>query len=133
MSEPSFPSYRPTARSFTTGTFPIKTFQAQNGAEIRIKYGNQLTGKRLRLTYANLQDSQAQEFMDHYISMSGSFLQFSLDSAEGEGVRAGWKGKREGLGAGFYRMKYRYASEPQIESVYINRSTVSIELIATPI
>ena len=47
--ESPFDVYRPTTRQFTSGSFPVKTFQAQNGAEIRILYGNQLTGKKLNL------------------------------------------------------------------------------------
>ena len=128
-----FPQVRPTSRSFTTGTYPIKTFQAQNGAEVRIKYGNRMTGKKLNLTYANVQDSVAQAFIDHYISVEGSFQQFDLGAIDGDGFRAGWGGKRAGIGAAGQGMKYRYAEEPQIQSVYINRSTVSIKLIATPI
>lgn len=128
-----FPQVRPSRRSFTTGTYPVKTFQAQNGAEVRIKYGNRLTGKRLNLTYTNVKDSVAQAFIDHYISVEGTFQQFDLGAIDDDGPRAGWKGDRGGIGAAGQGMKYRYSEEPQIESVYIDRSTVTIKLIATPI
>ena len=124
--------YRPTARQFTTGSFPVKTFQAQNGAEIRILYGNRLTGKKLTLTYANINDNAAYQFMQHYISMQGSYKQFTMDDRGRDGVRAGWGGDRKGISAAVWGMQYRYAAEPQIQNVFKGRSTVTIELIAVP-
>ena len=128
-----FDIYRPTSRQFTTGSFPVKTFQAQNGAEIRILYGQQLTGKKLQLTYANITDSAAYTFIQHYVSMQGSYKTFELGDTDDNGARSGWKGDRAGIGAGMWRMAYRYAAEPQIQSVFKNRSTVTVELIAVPI
>ena len=134
-----FDDYAPTARQFTTGAFPIKTFQAQNGAEIRILYGNQLTGKKLNLTYANVANSVAEHFIRHYVHMRGSYTQFILDDTNQDGARAGWDIQpnddavtKPGVGARAWGMKWRYAEEPRIESVFRNRSTVSISLIAVP-
>ena len=130
--ESPFDIYRPTTRQFTSGAFPVKTFQAQNGAEIRILYGNQLTGKKLKLTYANVTDAVAYHFIQHYVEMRGSYKTFTMGDTGDDGYRSGWKGPRAGLGAQMWRMDYRYAEEPQIQSTYINRSTVSISLIAVP-
>ena len=76
--ESPFDIYRPTTRQFTSGSFPVKTFQAQNGAEIRILYGNQLTGKKLNLTYANVTDAVAYHFIQHYVEMRGSYKTFTM-------------------------------------------------------
>lgn len=130
--ESPYDVYRPTTRQFTTGSFPVKTFQAQNGAEIRILYGNQLTGKKLNLTYANVPDHVAYHFMQHYVQMKGSYKTFQLDDQGRDGVFSGWKGDNAGLQAWPWNMDWRYAEEPQIQSVFLNRSTVSIALIAIP-
>ena len=128
-----FDAYRPTSRQFTTGSFPVKTFQSQNGAEIRILYAKQLTGKKLTLTYANITDSAAYTFIQHYVSVQGSYKTFQLGDVDDDGARSGWKGERAGIGAEMWKMQYRYAAEPQIQSVFKNRSTVTVELIAVPI
>ena len=127
-----FDLYRPTARQFTTGAFPVKTFQSQNGAEIRILYGNRLTGKKLTLTYANINDDAAYHFIQHYVSKQGSYQIFSFADSGQDGVRSGWSGAQAGLGANAWGMQWRYAAEPTIQSVFKGRSTVTIELIAVP-
>jgi len=131
--ESPFDLYSPTTRQFTTGSFPVKSFQAQNGAEIRILYGNQLTGKKLNLTYVNVTDAVAYHFMQHYVEMRGSYKTFTMLDQNRDGFRSGWGGPPQGVGAQTWRMQYRYAEEPQIQSVFRNRSTVSISLIAVPI
>jgi hypothetical protein len=128
-----FDWYAPTTRSFDTGSYPIKTFQSQNGAEIRILYGNKPTGKKMTLTYANVEDRVAMEFIDHYHSMFGSYTQFELGDIDENGVRAGWIGDRKALGASSYGLAWRYAKQPEIESGYRGFSTVRIELIATQV
>ena len=129
--------YSPTSRQFTTGSFPVKTFQAQNGAEIRVLYGVQLTGKRMTLTYVNVTDTVAWRFMQHYIQMRGSYTTFLLQGTGNQGARAGWGPDQDGaddraLLANPFNMRYRYAEEPQITSVHRGRSTVTIQLIAVP-
>ena len=127
-----FDAYRPTTRQWTTGSFPVKTFQAQNGAEIRILYGENLTGKKLNLTYVNVEDKVAYHFMQHYVEMRGSYKTFVMEDVDADGYRSGWGDNPAALGARAWNMTYRYADEPQIQSVFRNRSTVSVSLIAVP-
>jgi hypothetical protein len=134
-----FDLYAPTSRQWTTGAFPIKSFQAQNGAEIRILYGNTLTGKKMTLTYANVTNDVAEHFIRHYVAMRGSFTQFVFDDTNQDGVRAGWdldpnddSVTKPGVGARSWGMKWRYAEEPQIQAVYRGVSTITINLIAVP-
>lgn len=127
-----FQAFKPASRTFTTGSFPIKTFQAQNGAEIRILYATQLTGKRMTLTYANLDDADAYMFFQHYVQQRGSFKTFQLGDLQLEGARVGWEGMGGATDAGDFNMIWRYADEPQITSVYPGVSNITIELIAVP-
>lgn len=128
MSEetPKFPSIKPTSRNWTAGDFPVKTFRAQNGAELRILYGNQIAEKRLQLTYANLTDEEAELFFDHYLAMKGIMIQFPLN----DDARIGWAGKQSTIGAGAYNLEWRYAQAPEMTSVYKGRSTISVSLVA---
>jgi hypothetical protein len=127
-----FQAFKPTSRSFTTGSFPIKTFQAQNGAEIRILYATQLTGKKMTLTYVNLSDADAYMFFQHYVQQRGSYKTFQLGDINSEGSRVGWGSENGATDAGDFNMIWRYADEPQLTSVYPGVSSITIELIAVP-
>ena len=85
------------------------------------------------LTYVNVEDRVAWEFIDHYHSMFGSYSQFQFGDLDHGGVRAGWASDRKALGAGSYGLAWRYAKQPEIESGYRGYSTVRIELIATQV
>ena len=124
-----FPALKPTTRNWNAGEFPIKNFRAQNGAEIRILYGNRLATKKLQLTYENLKDIETELFFDHYLEMKGTLTQFGLT----EETRSGWMGKKSNLGAAYHGLAWRYAEPPQITSVFRGRSTVTVNLIAVPI
>ena len=124
-----FPELKPTTRSWDAGKFPIKSFRAQNGAELRILYGNRMATKKLQLTYENLLDTQTELFFDHYQEMKGELTQFELN----ETARSGWTGKKETLGASYHGLQWRYAEPPQLTSVFKGRSTVTVNLIAVPI
>ena len=39
----AFPSLVPSTRTFDAGNWPVKTYKAQSGAEVRILYGNRRT------------------------------------------------------------------------------------------
>ena len=60
-----FPTLIPTSRQFDAGDFPVKTYKAQSGAEVRILYGTDRTSMTLSLSFANITDANAQLFIDH--------------------------------------------------------------------
>ena len=86
-----FPTLAPTSRTFEAGDYPVKRFMSQNGAETRILYGSRRTGQRMSLTYQNIFDHQAEEFIDHYDEVFGTLKPFSIAS-EGlaDGAKSGW-------------------------------------------
>ena len=47
----AFPTLKPTSREFNPGDWPIKRYNAQSGAEVRILYGNRRTNATLSLSY----------------------------------------------------------------------------------
>jgi len=120
----AYPTLAPTARAFTPGSYPIKNFRAQSGAEVRILYGSQRTGMTLALSYDNITDASAALFVAHYDEVQGTYQTFSLPVS----VRSGWSGSSTTLdvtGAN----AWRYDDAPQITAVRPGISSVQIRLI----
>lgn len=92
-----FPTLAPTSRTFEAGNYPIKTFTSQNGVETRIIYGSRRTGQKMSLTYQNIFDYQAEQFIAHYDEVFGTLNPFSIASVgTADGAKTGWNG----VGAG---------------------------------
>jgi hypothetical protein len=120
----------PSARTFESGDFPVKTYKAQNGAEHRILYGDKRTNMKLSLTYANILDADAELFLDHYDDVQGTFQTFPLPSINGVNpTRGGWQGNKDALGAQAQDNDYRYEGPPQVTQVASGLSTVTVNLI----
>lgn len=119
-----FPALRPTARDFKPGDWPIKSYNSQSGAEVRILYGDTRTKMELELGYDNLTDAQAEQFLTHYDEVKGSYLTFDLNST----AKAGWSGGAAAIDAGNIN-KWRYANTPQVTAVRPGRSSVRVNLV----
>ena len=117
----------PTARSFESGDFPVKTFKAQNGKETRILYGSNRTNMKLSLTYSNIPDADAELFLDHFHEVQGTFQTFGLGTVDA--ARGGWEGNQDALGAQTYGNNYRYEKPPTVAQVRPGISTVTVNLI----
>jgi hypothetical protein len=123
----SFPALVPSARSYTPGVFPETQFQAQNGAVVRVRYGNQRTNSRLSLTFSNITDANAAEVLQNYVDVmeDDNYAQFTTSNVAA--------GAEEGL-IPFIRetnsaLKWKYASPPSVTSVKPGLSTVTCEFI----
>ena len=121
----AFPNITPTSRSFEPGNFPVKAYRSESGQETRILYGSNRTNMKLQLTYANITDAQAKEFLTHYDQVRGTFDTFNL----GQEARAGWAQENSLLGAQATGNKYRYENSPQLVQVRPGTSTVTVNLI----
>lgn len=128
MTQETFPTLKPSQRSFESGNYPVKVYRAQDGAERRIIYGNQRVGMKMQLVYQNITDAQAELFLDHYHSMQGTFQQFELTDGA-NGMKAGWEGNGDAIGAVAWGSQWRYERAPQLNSVYPGVSTVTVNLI----
>jgi hypothetical protein len=120
-----YPTLAPSSRDYQPGDWPVKTYGSLSGAEIRIRYGNKRTGGKLSLSYANISDALAEEFLTHYNETEGTFRTFSLPVA----VTIGWRGTATALSPGSSGASYRYAGPPQITSIRPGISSVSVELV----
>ena len=120
----SFPSLTPSSRQFGSGNFPVSTYSAADGAEVRILRGNLRTGATLQLVYNAIADSEADLFIDHYESQKGSFLSFPMST----GALKGYEGDTASIDAG-PNNQWRYASPVSIQSVYPGVSNVTVNLV----
>ena len=89
----AFPTLQPTGRTYDPGSYPIKTFKGQNGKEHRILYGSERTDVKLSLSYANIGDASAEQFLDHYDEVQGMFSTFDLP----DNALAGWSSNTDAL------------------------------------
>ena len=121
----AFPTLSPTSRDFSPGDWPVKRYNAQSGAEVRILYGTQRTNAKMSLGYDNISDASAQLFLDDYLAQIGTLRTFSLPSA----VRTGWSGTSSSIDAPA-GTKWRYESEPAVRAVRPGRSSVTVNLVA---
>ena len=122
----AFPNLVPTSRSFQSGDYPVKTFKAQNGAEVRILYGSKRTNMKMSLTYANITDANAALFLDHFhTETSGTFSTFEI----APNTRGGWTELKKYLGASDSGNRWRYEQAPQQVQVRPGISTVTVNLI----
>ena len=118
----AFPSLAPTARSFDPGDWPIKRFNSQSGAEIRILYGSQRVNARLELGYDNITDSQAQQFLTDYDAQLGTLRTFTLPSSVTTGTSVNMSAPPQ--------TKWRYDAQPAVSSVRFGISSVKVSLVA---
>ena len=123
-----YPVAQPTSRSYDFGNWPVKTFNAQNGTEIRLLYGSRRTNLQLQLGYQNVPDAKAAEFMAHYEETKGTYLTFAFSGAARVALFAGWTGTAAQLDAAA-AVEWRYAKAPTIDSVRPGISTVQVSLV----
>ena len=124
----AFPDLVPSSRTFSPGDFPIKKFNAQNGAEVRILYGSRRVNQVFELSYANISDQEANLFLVDYEDQQGTFKRFYLSDKtyEGWGL-AGSATSELDRGPGTL---WRYDAPPSIVSVRPGISSVTVKLRA---
>lgn len=120
----AYPALAPASRSFSAGDYQYKTYKAQNGAEIRILYGDKRTGMTLELGYDNIADADADDFIAHYDETKGGFTTFTLPAE----FRSGWSGNTAAIDAATGN-QWRYDGPPQITSVRPGISSVTVKLV----
>jgi len=122
----AYPTLLPTSRAFNAGDWPIKTFRAQNGAEVRILYGSNRTGMQLELQYQNITDANADLFLTHYNEVRGTYGTFALPAT---GAKGGWTGNDSSIDVTGTGNNWRYAEAPTVQAVKPGVSSVTIKLV----
>ncbi len=120
----AYPTITPSSRNFDAGQYPVKTYSAINGKEVRILYGDKRTGMTLDLSYDNVTDANADDFISHYDETKGTFTAFDIPSA----AKTGWTGATTAIDAATGN-RWRYAEPPRITSVRPGISSVTVKLV----
>ena len=124
----NFPVITPTSRTFTPGTFPQTTFEAQNGATTVMRYSNKLVNSKLSLTFANITDAQAESILAHYIDVNSDWDYVIFTNARAlRGMAIDLQRRINGQPDG---LRWRYMKPPQVTSVQPGISTVQCEFCA---
>lgn len=130
MTSIAFPSLKPTSRSYSPGSYPQTEFQAQNGAKTIVRFGNRRVDSKLTLAFNNIPDSDAASILEHYEQVNGNwnsvfFLPLvSVTAGINDSSLENFMRERGGSG-----LLYRYASPPQVQSVYPGISSVTCEFV----
>lgn len=119
----SYPTHAPSARSYDPGDWPVKAFKAMDGAEVRLMYGSRRSSATFSLSYQNLSDTEAQEFLEHFDQMLGTFTAFQLPAS----VLKGWGGTSAPFNPSS-SLRFRYKEPPKLEAVKPGVSSVSVSL-----
>ena len=124
----AYPDIRPTSRNFDPGDWPVRTYNAQNGSEVRILYGSQRYNLKLQLSYQNITDANAEMFLEHYKETFGTYKTFDVTAANRTETLAGWSGNNNALSPPL-GVDWRYEKAPQVVSVRPGISTVNVSLV----
>ena len=123
-----FPVLRPSERTFDPGDYPVRKYNSQNGAEVRILYGSLRYNLKLSLGYKNIPDVDADKFLVHFDETKGTFSTFDFTPDARVAIFSGWLGD-----AGSLRpptaVDWRYEKAPQVVAVRPGISSVTISLV----
>ena len=127
MPEVDFRELVPSSRSYQPGVIPETKFEAQNGAVVRVRYGNQRTNSRLTLTFSNITDAKANSVLENYINVTkaGDYVVFTVNNVAAGASDSLIPWIRETNSA----LKWKYASPPSVQSVKPGLSTVCCEFV----
>lgn len=123
-----YPAQRPSSRSYDAGNYPVRTYNAQNGTEVRLLYGSKRTNVKLQLSYVNVADTVAAAFMGHFDETKGTYKTFKFEPDARVALFAGWQGSAGALEPP-QGVDWRYEQAPQIVAVRPGVSTVNVSLI----
>ena len=125
----SFPSIKPSSRSYNPGEYPQTKFEAQNGAKTIMRYGKNRVNATLQLGFSNISDADAALILANYEDVNSDWDYVTFSSANGT-VGVGSTSlsnyfKESGSG-----LKWRYSGPPNVTSSFKGLSNVSCSFVA---
>lgn len=122
----TFPSITPTARNFTPGAYPQKTYRSLSGIAIKRTYGNKPFGAQLELEFDNITDATVVTIVDHYRSQTAANSRFNLSSNVTAGMSSTLASRAN---ASIDGLRWEYAQPPQVQSVRPGLNRVQVSLV----
>jgi hypothetical protein len=128
----AFPGIRPSARTYTPGSYANTPFESIGGIEQRVRHSStHFVGDRLTLAYNALSEAEVGTFLAHYASMQGGQLTFGLhpEALVNLGpVARHLNRERSRAEYAPRRSSWSYASEPTIQNLQRDLNTITLEL-----
>ncbi len=125
----SFPSVKPSSRSYSPGEYPQTNFEAQNGAKTIMRYGKNRVNATLTLGFANIADADAALILANYEDVNSDWDYVTFSSANGtvgvDSTSLSNYFKESGSG-----LKWRYSGPPSVTSTFKGMSNVSCSFVA---
>ena len=125
----SFPSVKPSSRSYSPGEYPQTNFEAQNGAKTIMRYGQNRVNATLTLGFANIADADAALILANYEDVNSDWDYVTFSSSNGtvgvDSTSLSNYFKESGSG-----LKWRYSGPPSVTSTFKGMSNVSCSFVA---
>ena len=125
----SFPSVKPSSRSYSPGEYPQTNFEAQNGAKTIMRYGKNRVNATLSLGFSNITDANAALILANYEDVNSDWDYVTFYSANGtvgvDSTSLSNYFKESGSG-----LKWRYSGPPSVTSTFKGMSNVSCSFVA---
>ena len=125
----SFPSVKPSSRSYSPGEYPQTNFEAQNGAKTIMRYGKNRVNATLTLGFANIADADAALILANYEDVNSDWDYVTFSSSNGtvgvDSTSLSNYFKESGSG-----LKWRYSRPPSVTSTFKGMSNVSCSFVA---
>jgi len=125
----SFPSIKPSSRSYSPGEYPQTKFEAQNGAKTIMRYGKNRVNATLQLGFSNISDADTALILSNYENVNSDWDYVTFSSANGTvGVGStSLSNYFQEVGSG---LKWRYSGPPNVTSSFKGLSNVSCSFVA---
>lgn len=124
----TFPSVIPTGMDFTAPEFPVRSNTSLSGVVSRRIFGNRGSRAVLSLTFDNVSDTIAAEFLDVWNEARGPFESITVPSIVFDGASTELLNY---LVDGGDSLEWHFSEPPQIQRVYPSISNVRVTLEAT--
>jgi hypothetical protein len=123
MTVASFPSIKPSSRTWTPGSQPVQSFTALSGYEARVLLGPNPIGATLSLGFQNLTEAVFLLITNHYATAKGTYEDFDLPAD----IFAGMSSYSGVTPSGY---KWRYSAAPTVEWTAPGIGNASVSLLA---
>ena len=122
----AFPSFTPTSRSFTPGTYPQRSYRSLSGVVTKRTFGNSPSQATLDMSFDNVADSTAAAIINHYRNQTAINKRFQLSATTMGGMDSGLVSIANGT---IDNLRFEYKDPPSVQSVRPGRSSISVSLI----
>lgn len=125
----AFPALTPTARRFTPGVYPQRSFRTLSGVVARRTFGNSPYGAKLELDYSNVTDTTVDTLLNHYHSQTAANARFRVSASVTAGMSTAVAEEATGFAANRGNLRWEYEQPPQVESVRPGVYNISVSLL----